>query len=71
MLVAATITAYGGHLWGYEGSAWACFGVIVLGFGWEISNKFMKGWHPFADALDFLAFAIGAITTCLMYVMTR
>ena len=61
-LLAATITAYGGHLWGYSGSAWTGVAAIIGGLGWELSNRFVgKGWHPYADALDFWAFVAGAL----------
>lgn len=60
-LFAATITACGGHLWGYSGAVWCGFGSIVIGFLWELSNRFIgRGWHPYADSLDFWAFVLGA-----------
>lgn len=59
-LLAATITAYGGHLWGYNGSALAAGGIIIAGFGWEVSNRYMRGFHPFGDVIDFWAFVVGA-----------
>lgn len=59
--LAATITAYGGHLWGDGGSVFAGLGSILTGFFWELYNKFSgKGPHPYADALDFWAFVLGA-----------
>lgn len=65
-LLAATVTAYGGHLWGYEGSALSGGGMILVGFGWELWNRFSgKGPHPYADYLDFLAFVAGAVVSGL------
>jgi hypothetical protein len=46
--------------WGYGGSIVGGIGIIVIGFLWEISNRFTGGWHPFGDALDFWSFVIGA-----------
>ncbi len=61
-LLAATLTAYGGHLWNYSGSVWTGAGTIAGGLAWELSNRFVgKGWHPYADALDFWAFVAGAL----------
>lgn len=61
LLLAATVTAYGGHLWGYQGAVWMGVGMIVIGLGWEITNKLSGvGPHPYADALDFWAFVLGA-----------
>lgn len=63
LLLAATITGYGGHLGGYQGAVMAGFGAIALGFGWEVANRWMGGVHPFGDAWDFWAFVIGATLT--------
>jgi len=61
-LLALTATAYGGHLYGYSGSVWTGIAVIGTGLAWELSNRFLgKGYHPFADALDFWAFVAGAL----------
>lgn len=59
--LALTVTSYGGHLWGYEGSVFAALGAIVGGFGWEVSNRFTGGYHPFGDAIDWWAFVLGAV----------
>jgi len=62
-MLAALITAYGGHLWGYEGSVFAGIGSILMGFSWELYNKFKgRGSHPYGDALDFWSFVLGAVT---------
>ena len=65
-LIAMTVTGYGGHLGGYKGSIWTGIAAIVGGFLWELSNKYIpkltrSKLHPFADAVDFWAFALGAV----------
>ncbi len=59
----------GGLIWGYEGIAWISFAVIVLGFGWELSNRWTRGWHQFADYIDFVAFVAGAVGTGILWVL--
>jgi len=73
-LIAVTITGYGGHLGGYGGSIWTGVVVIVGGFLWELSNKYLYALtksklHPFADAVDFWAVVIGAVFGGLGYVI--
>jgi len=65
-LIAMTVTGYGGHLGGYQGSIWVGIAVIGGGFLWELSNKYLPNTisgklHPFADAVDFWAFVLGAV----------
>lgn len=64
-LLAATVTAYGGHLWGGGGSVGAGVASVLGGLGWEVSNKYTGGPHPFADAVDFYAFVAGAVVSGL------
>jgi len=72
LLLAATVTAYGGHLWGYQGSIWAGIASILGGLCWEISNRVTgKGKHPFADALDFWAFVIGATLASVGWILVN
>jgi len=66
LLIAMTITGYGGHKGGYKGSIWVGVSAIGIGFLWEMSNKFFpkltgSKLHPYADAVDFWAFALGAV----------
>lgn len=66
-LIAMTVTGYGGHLGGYQGSIWMGIAVIVGGFSWELLNKYLpkitgSKLHPFGDAVDFWAFIAGAVT---------
>ena len=68
-LVAALITALGGNGYGYEGAVCAGFGSIATGFGWEVSNRYTKGWHMYGDALDFWAFVAGALVVGVGYVI--
>jgi len=67
-LESAVLVAIGGAIWHYEGVAWVTLAVIVLGFGWELSNRWTKGWHQFADYLDFVAFVIGAVASGLGWI---
>lgn len=60
LLEAAAITTAGGLLWGEQGAAYAGAASIIGGFGWEVSNRFTGGYHPFGDGWDFLAFVAGA-----------
>lgn len=65
--LSSTVTAYAAHLKGYEGAVIVCFSMIVVGFGWEVSNRYVPGWHPYGDALDFVSFVIGAAGTLAAY----
>lgn len=69
LLLAATLTWYGGHEWGYQGSILTGLGAILMGFGWEVSNRFTKGVHPYGDALDFWAFVVGAALSGIYWVV--
>lgn len=68
--MAFAVTAGTGHFAGYEASVYSGIGMIVVGFGWEVANRWMPGYHPFGDAIDFYAFSLGAtiagIATVLM-----
>lgn len=55
------LTAGGGHFFGYEGAAFAGGGIIVLGFSWEILNRYLPGYHPYGDIVDFYSFVVGAL----------
>lgn len=70
-LEAALAVSIGGAIWGYEGIAWVSFAVIVLGFLWELSNRWTKGFHRFADYLDFSAFVLGAILTGVLWIVSK
>ena len=71
-LLAATATAYGGHLWKDDGAAFIGFGAIVLGFAWELGNRFLhvpKWRHAFADGLDFWAVVLGAAVSGITWAL--
>ncbi len=72
LLLAATATACGAHLWSDTGAACVGFGSIVLGFAWELGNRFLhvpKWEHAFADGLDFWAFVLGAAISGIGWVL--
>jgi hypothetical protein len=69
-LEAALATSLAGHLWNYQGAAIGGFSVIVMGFLWEVGNKyFIPGNHRFGDAIDFWAFVSGALTAGMVYIV--
>lgn len=67
LLLAATTTAYGVHLGGYNGCGWASGGVVIGGFLWEVGNKWLKGNHRYGDILDFWAFIVGSGIVAVPY----
>lgn len=64
------LTAGGGHFFGYEGAVIGGFGVIVAGFLWEVSNRWLPGYHPYGDAIDFYSFVVGALVANIGVLLT-
>lgn len=61
--LASAVTAGGGHFLGYEGGVICGFGMVFFGFAWEVFNKWLAGYHPFGDAIDFYAFVAGVLAS--------
>lgn len=68
--LASALTAGGGHFWGYEGAVFGGAGIIVIGFAWEVLNRWLPGYHPYGDAIDFYSFVVGALIANIGVLLT-
>lgn len=59
------VTTAGGVVGGYQGMVVLAATSIIGGFLWEVSNKWLPGPHKFGDAIDFLAFIVGSLLSCI------
>lgn len=58
-----------GHLFGYTGMVWVGGACPLLGFLWEVCNKWMPGDHRFGDAWDYWFFVAGALVGGVAYLL--